>query len=429
MTNSIRINESSQDTDLIIMQSDTYNMEKYRKQWLCGEWKNLVKIKKSFLENHPERSKLALMIASAWQQQNNHKKTSYFLSLANEWGCDSKLVTAVLIANVHNTLGRMAALLKDDQSATVHFRNAVAVACADSELELSSHQRSVNEMLNLGLLAQTATVIDEETKKTNNGLSRPKDVQASIKVLQTEIELLHHELSLAQQRQQLFNDFQNKASLSSENEYLENLKKKSVSQLGQDIWVLQQTSFKRNGFFVEFGATDGVLLSNTYLLEKGFGWRGICSEPNPKFFKELKKNRNCIVATDCLSGETGKVVEFIFADAYGGSKEYANADSHYEKRAAYEVKNGSFKLKTISLHDFLIKHNAPKEIDYLSIDTEGSELEILSVFPFEKWSIRLFTIEHNFTSQREYIRLLMQKNGYVCFEQFWDDWYVCRSFV
>ena len=51
--------------------------------------------------------------------------------------------------------------------------------------------------------------------------------------------------------------------------------------------MLERSAHKRHGFFVEFGATDGVRLSNTYLLETGFGWTGICAEPNPKMYAQF----------------------------------------------------------------------------------------------------------------------------------------------
>lgn len=59
----------------------------------------------------------------------------------------------------------------------------------------------------------------------------------------------------------------------------------------------------------------------------------------------------------------------------------------FQKVKAYEEQSQSLVLETISLHDFLVKHNAPKDIDYISIDTEGNEFSILKTFPFDKWNV------------------------------------------
>ena len=69
------------------------------------------------------------------------------------------------------------------------------------------------------------------------------------------------------------------------------------------------------------------------------------------------------------------------------------------------------------LNDFLEQSNAPHVIDYLSIDTEGSEFEILENFPFERWQIHLLTIEHNFTERRADMPVLLDKKGYKCNER------------
>jgi FkbM family methyltransferase len=200
-----------------------------------------------------------------------------------------------------------------------------------------------------------------------------------------------------------------------------------MSQLGQDLWVLEMSGFKRGGFFVEFGATDGVLLSNTYMLEAEFGWSGICAEPNPKFFDRLKQNRNCVVSDACIAGKSGETAEFIFADAFGGMARYASVDEHAERRRAYVLRDNIGELMTTSLNDFLRGHHAPHDIDYLSIDTEGSEFEILSTFPFDEWNVRLLTVEHNFSPQRELINELLQRNGYKRIDREWDDWYFRES--
>lgn len=166
-----------------------------------------------------------------------------------------------------------------------------------------------------------------------------------------------------------------------------------------------------------------MLLSNTYLLEQGYDWTGLCAEPNPAFFEKLQRNRRCLTLPDCIGPRSGEEVEFVLADEYGGFARHAELDNHASRRAAYRESGGLIRLTTIALDDFLRKHGAPRRIDYLSIDTEGSEYEILSAFPFEEWDIRLLTVEHNFTPIREDIRRLLEGHGYVRTKMKWDDWY------
>jgi FkbM family methyltransferase len=200
----------------------------------------------------------------------------------------------------------------------------------------------------------------------------------------------------------------------------------SKSQNFQDIFVLSQMEIKSGGFFVEFGATNGIDLSNTYLLENQFGWRGILAEPAKYWHKELNQNRpNAVIEKLCVWKVSGEILTFNETiDANISTIDvFSNLDNHAENR-----KNGNFyPVKTISLLDLLEKNNAPKFIDYLSIDTEGSEFEILSAFDFEKYTFGIITCEHNFTPFREKIHELLASKGYVRrYEEFslWDDWYI-----
>lgn len=199
----------------------------------------------------------------------------------------------------------------------------------------------------------------------------------------------------------------------------------SKSQFRQDLFVAGELGCKRDGFFVEFGATNGIDLSNTYLLEKEFGWKGILAEPARRWHDQLKKNRNSHIETDCVWSNTGSTLTFNEVDSGELSTiaSFSSSDNHRGAR-----RHGtSYSVKTISLNDLLDKYNAPKEIDYLSIDTEGSEYEILRNFDFDKYRIKVITCEHNFTSAREKIFSLLQQNGYLRkFPEFSrvDDWYV-----
>jgi predicted protein tyrosine phosphatase len=84
-------------------------------------------------------------------------------------------------------------------------------------------------------------------------------------------------------------------------------------------------------------------------------------------------------------------------------------------------------IDTVSLTDLLKEHSAPKVIDFLSIDTEGSELDILSAFDFSEYNFNAIAVEHNYGSQREDIQKLLAHAGYrrvFDFVSRWDDWYI-----
>jgi len=90
----------------------------------------------------------------------------------------------------------------------------------------------------------------------------------------------------------------------------------SKAQLFQDLFVLFMLNEKRGGTFLEFGATDGVELSNSFLLESKYGWRGVLAEPSPQWHKKLKENRpNSNIITECIYSETGKKLDFFVSDS------------------------------------------------------------------------------------------------------------------
>jgi hypothetical protein len=107
------------------------------------------------------------------------------------------------------------------------------------------------------------------------------------------------------------------------------------------------------------------------------------------------------------------------------------AISHTSGRTTFQGADQNaieYTVETISLTDLLDQRGAPTEIDYFSIDTEGSELEILEAFDFSRWRFNAITVEHNYVSaSRNAIYDILTANGYtrVCTELAqWDDWYV-----
>jgi FkbM family methyltransferase len=208
------------------------------------------------------------------------------------------------------------------------------------------------------------------------------------------------------------------------------LMKESRSQLKQDIFALSENNFKEEGFFVEFGALDGINLSNTWLLENKLNWTGILAEPARTQKSELQKNRpNAMVCDLCVWKDSKSSLSFIETTQteFSTINSFVQENRHCVEQVA---NNLSYEVLSISLVDMLRKYKAPRNIDYLSIDTEGSEYEILNAFDFKEYSFNVITVEHNYTPQRELIFDLLTNNGYKRkFEKFsmHDDWYVKKN--
>lgn len=189
--------------------------------------------------------------------------------------------------------------------------------------------------------------------------------------------------------------------------------------------MLAELNMKRGGYFVEFGATDGIEISNTYLLETRYGWRGILAEPARSWHEALHRNRNCAIDRRCVWDRSGLELEFCEPEEaeYSTLTGFVDADMH----AAVRREGSRYNVETVSLNDLLEQHDAPRCIDYLSIDTEGSEFAILDAFDFDRHDVRVITCEHNFMPQREKIRELLTSNGFTRTLTQWsnvDDWYV-----
>jgi len=210
---------------------------------------------------------------------------------------------------------------------------------------------------------------------------------------------------------------------------------KSHSQIGQDLVALVTSNFKNSGFFVEFGATNGIDWSNTYLLEKEFGWTGILVEPATFWQSKLQESRNCVLDFRCLTNRSGDQLDFIEvqdvlkqSDSVGLStlKEFADNGDWASK-----IRNGPcYKVESVTLLDLLLQHDAPRFIDYISIDTEGSEFLILRDFDFSQFQFGFISVEHNYTKKRAEIFNLLYLHGYV---RIWseisefDDWFVSQD--
>ena len=185
------------------------------------------------------------------------------------------------------------------------------------------------------------------------------------------------------------------------------------SQIGQDKNVLEHYNYKKDGYFVEIGAWDGVQLSNTYALEK-LGWSGICAEPIPERYKDILKNRKCKTFNLAVDKESNKILKFVVSGMLSG--DLARLDVERVKKENKNIGGISkvILVKTINFTEMLDKANAPNFIEYLSLDTEGSEYDILLGLDHNKYRFGYISVEHNYLEPgRTNIRNLLLSNGYV----------------
>lgn len=122
-------------------------------QWQIGDWHNLAELDRDTLQHHPERAKLALLAAAGLLQTGSSDEARQFLRLAQDWGVSNRLISQILIAGVHNSLGRAAAVSQHQDRAQLHFEQAVQLGDSlGSAQERISNTRIQHELDALGLL-------------------------------------------------------------------------------------------------------------------------------------------------------------------------------------------------------------------------------------------------------------------------------------
>jgi hypothetical protein len=190
------------------------------------------------------------------------------------------------------------------------------------------------------------------------------------------------------------------------------------SQLGQDEWVLGLYG-KDTGCFVDVGFNDGIVYSNTYLLEKK-GWIGLGIDPFPQNYSNRPRT---IICNSLVYDQPNITVDFCISDVYSGI--LTEIGRHKEKTVGKPI----VQLKTKTLESILDESSFPKFIEYLSLDTEGSEYKIINSFNFKKYSFGCITVEHNFENEkREQVIKKLADNGYELYKQVrFDDWYINTS--
>ena len=168
--------------------------------------------------------------------------------------------------------------------------------------------------------------------------------------------------------------------------------------------ILEELLPHNDGFYVELGANDGALASNSYYFELKKNWRGVLIEPAPNLFLSCLKRRgekNHVFCAACVPyGHTKELVEMRYADSMtissGLDLDLGNHDEFLDRGRKF-LRDGeeSFKFgaPSATLNELLLTSNAPAEIDFLSLDVEGAELSVLQGIDFSLFKFRYIVVE------------------------------------
>ena len=196
---------------------------------------------------------------------------------------------------------------------------------------------------------------------------------------------------------------------------------KYPSQAGQDK-IIKERFFKnkKKGFFIEIGAYDGIEGSNCYHFEKFLKWDGIAIEPSNIQFKKLKKNRKCKLFNKAISNEI-KEVEFI--EVTEGLTQMSGINEKYYKKNFDFISNNekskiqNYNLKTITFEQVV---SQGIDIDYLSIDIEGGEMDLLKSINFNNNNIKIISLENNTPADLNFENFFKNKK-FIYFDRIGQD--------
>jgi FkbM family methyltransferase len=159
------------------------------------------------------------------------------------------------------------------------------------------------------------------------------------------------------------------------------------SQAGEVSWILKNVRLPEMGYFVDVGAHDGRTDSNTYWFEKMMGWKGLCIEPHPQMGQLLHAHRKCKIA-QCAVG-TQACARFFISEISSWSGTTPPKGNYHEM------------VVPMLRLDMVLRQASLPRVDVLSIDTEGTELDVLSTIGLDSWAVKALIVEWDSQSRED----------------------------
>ncbi len=203
------------------------------------------------------------------------------------------------------------------------------------------------------------------------------------------------------------------------------------AQFGEDRFLDEYFAHKRDGVFVEVGAYDGVEMSNSYFFEQR-GWTGLLVEADPDVAARCRAARPRSVVVNCavVAPGTSPTVTFQISEEH---KSLSSLSFDRSRREALETITGAVRLREVSvpartLDDVLAQHAPAAPIDFVTIDVEGHEWDVLRGFTIARWRPEVVILERNSLLPDARIVRYMFGHGYAYLRtRGVNDWFVRRD--
>jgi FkbM family methyltransferase len=206
------------------------------------------------------------------------------------------------------------------------------------------------------------------------------------------------------------------------------------SQYHQDEF-LDENVFKgyKNGFFMDVGAHDGVDINNTLYFERYNNWSGINVEPIKSVYDKLVMNRPNNININCAVCNNNGTAEFMLNKGY--TEMISGLKSHYDKRHLDRLNHentlssSSSEIITVNTKtiETICEYHNIKHINYLTIDVEGAEFDVIKSINFNKVFIDVITFENNYDDLSTPIIKYLENNGFRMIRKAFDIFMVHQN--
>lgn len=209
----------------------------------------------------------------------------------------------------------------------------------------------------------------------------------------------------------------------------------SYSQVGEDIivnYLINSLKITKVSY-LDIGVNDPVISNNTYFFYNR-GNRGVCIEPDPYLYKIVKETRKNDVVLNCgiAFNESSASPFYSFPEEYSGWNTFSLPEARTrEIESGVNIQNTT-QVPLRSINN-IIAENFKTYPNYISIDVEGLDLEILQSFDFEKYRPEIFCVETlTFNIQHKGAKIIdiidfMKTKGYFAYADTYVNTIFCRE--